>query len=100
MKQQIMRLWRGEIGLARTFWRYAVLYGLIANLAATALAFTVIASGGPAVLAMVIFLLPIPYNVFAVVIVWRSAARHQGNARWADVARIAVILWAMLLTLV
>ena len=95
-----MRLWRGEIGLAGAFWRYAIVYGLIANLAATTLAFTVIASGGPASLAMAIFLLPLPYNVFAVIAVWRSAARHQGDRRWADAARVAVILWAVLLTLV
>jgi hypothetical protein len=99
MKQHIIRLWRGEIGLARTFWEYAIAYAALANLAATILAFAVIASDGPALLAMAIFFLPLPYNVLAVIIVWRSAARHKGDRRWADAARVAVILWAVLLTL-
>ena len=100
MKQHVIRLWVGEVGLARAFWQYAIAYGLLVNLIATGLAFAVVASDGPAVLAVAIFFLPLPYNVLAVVIVWRSAARYQGDGRWADVARVAVILWAVLVTLV
>jgi hypothetical protein len=34
-----------------------------------------------------------------VVAVWRSAARYQGEALWAQLARGAVIAWAVLATL-
>ena len=100
MKQHIIRLWRGEITLRRVFWWYAILYGACANLTATVIAFTVVASDGPGWVAAAIFFLPLPYNVFAVICVWRSAARYRGNARWAEAARITSIAWAVLLTLV
>ena len=99
MKQHISRIWRGEIALARAFWRYAVAYGALLNLMTTILAFTVLASDGPPLLAAAVFFLPLPYNVFTVIVVWRSAARH-GDRLWADAARFAAIVWAVVLTLV
>jgi hypothetical protein len=100
MKQHFLRLWRGEIALARVFWWYAIAYGALLNLLFTILAFAVVASDGPPLLSVAAFLLPLPYNVFVVICVWRSAAHYGGNARWADAARIASVAWSMLLTLV
>lgn len=100
MKQHLGRLWRGEIALARAFWQYAVAYGALLNLLATIAAFSVMASDGSPLLAIALFFTPLPYNALAVIVVWRSAARHEGDGRLADAARIAVVLWAVLLTLV
>jgi hypothetical protein len=100
MKHRIALLWRGEIPLARAFWLYAVACGAALNLIATIVAFTALASGSPPVLAVALFLLPLPYNVFTVIVVWRAADRYDGDARWAAAARLAAILWASLLTLV
>ena len=49
-------------------------------------------------LAVVAFALPIPYNVFVAVAVWRSADRYQGSKAWADAARVATVIWAVVLT--
>jgi hypothetical protein len=35
----------------------------------------------------------------AAVGVWRSAARYRGPTIWANAARIAVIIWALIATL-
>ena len=35
MTDWIGRLWRGEVGLARAFWEYALAWGTFANLATT-----------------------------------------------------------------
>ena len=43
--------------------------------------------------------LSLPYNVLAVVGVWRSAARYQGPAVHADLARIATVTVMLLLSL-
>jgi hypothetical protein len=90
MTHRIALLWRGDIPLARAFWFYAVACGALFNLIGTILGFAVVASDGAAWLAIMAFLLPLPFNVFAVIVVWRSAA---------NAARVAVILWAVLLTL-
>jgi hypothetical protein len=94
-----MRLWRGEEPLARTFWEYAILYGTLANAIATIGSFASIAANAPGWVAVVLFALPIPYNVFVSVAVWRSAEHYQGRAEWALLARIAIIVWAVIASL-
>ena len=99
MTGSIVRLWGGRIGMARAFWEYAIVYVSLINLVATTAAFVVLAAGGPGPLAVLIFLLPLPYNGLAVVGVWRSASRYEGPARWAHLARLAVVVWAVIATL-
>ena len=90
-----MRLWRGEESLARTFWEYAILYGTLGNAIATIGTFAAVAADAPAWVAVVLFGLPIPYNAFMVVAVWRSALRYRGAQEWSLLARIAVVIWAL-----
>jgi hypothetical protein len=96
MQDHLLRLWRGDYPLRRAFWDHAIIYGSLANLVATIAALAVLASGGPGWLSLAVFLLPTPYNVVAVVGVWRSAARYRGPPAWANAARIAVIIWAVI----
>jgi hypothetical protein len=95
----LARLWRGEIALRDAFWRDSILVGSCLNLLATALAFAVLASNGPAAAAAAVFFTPVPYNVLAVFGVWRSAARYTGPPTLANAARIAVVVWAILASL-
>ena len=98
MKDQVGRLWRGEVGLARVFWEYAIGFGTLANLITTMLALAVLMSGFP-MLAVAIFFLPLPYNVLIVVAVWRSAGHYRGPPVWATLARVVVVAWAVIATL-
>ena len=91
---RIARLWNGEESLARAFWEYAILYGTLANVIVTIAMFASVAANAPAWVVVVLYVLTIPYNVFIVVAVWRSAQRYQGSAEWALLARIAVVVWA------
>ena len=93
-------LWNGELPLARAFWEYAVLYAGLANLCATIAAFAVMAADLPGALAVVVFLLPVPYIALSVVGVWRSADAYSGPPHWASLARAAAILWGGLMVLV
>jgi hypothetical protein len=36
---------------------------------------------------------PIPYNLFMLVAVWRSAERYTGPRERAELARAVIILW-------
>lgn len=96
----ISRLWRGEIELRRAFWDYAIIYGSLLNLATTFAAFGAYAAGWPLPVAVAIFLLPLPYNLLQVFSVWRSAARYSGPEIWANLARIAIVVWAIIATTV
>ena len=93
-------LWSGRLPLGQAFWTYAVLIGATVNIAATAATLGALAAGLHGVLALAIHLSPLPYSVAMVVGVWRSAAQHPGARRHAEAARLAVIAWAALLTLI
>lgn len=56
-------------------------------------AFGIAAVDGPIWLVVVVNAVPIPYNVLVLVGVWRSAARWQGEAVWALLARLVIAVW-------
>ncbi len=98
--QTIATLWSGQLPLGRAFWAYAVVVGLLINLAAAFLALIVVAAGGPAALAVAVHLAPIPWIIVAAVGVWRSAGRPEVGKDHGALARAVVILWSALLVVV
>src|SRR5688500_5083588 len=99
MRDHLFRLWRGGFALPRAFWDHASIDGSVANRLTTVLARATLAANGPPWLAVTLHFLPSPYNVLAVVGVWRSAARYRGAPVWANAARVSVMVWAALATL-
>jgi hypothetical protein len=99
MSDQIKRLWRGEESLARAFWEYTILYGTLLNLITTAGTFAALALGFSGGMVLAVHVLPIPYNIFVAVSVWRSAQRYEGPPEWPLLARIAVIVWGLIASL-
>ncbi len=96
---ELRRLWSGELPLDRAFWTYAVVGGLLVNLA-TSLAFLGLVTADRLLAgALAGYGLSIPYNVLAVVGVWRSAGRHDGDPARADLFRIVALVWLAFLTL-
>jgi hypothetical protein len=100
IKTILLQLWRGDFTLRRAFWDYAIVYGSLLNLTTTLAAFAAYAAELPLAVAAVIFFSPLPYNLLAVLNVWRSAERYAGPPIWAHLARIAVIVWAVIATTV
>ena len=86
-------LWRGQLPLREAFWRYAITYDLILNLAATIAALTLILRDAPITLAVIIHFLPLPYSLFAATGAWRSADRYDGNPSFANVVKVVIIIW-------
>jgi hypothetical protein len=91
----LRRLWAGEVPLGRVFWQYAMIGGTALNLMATLLAMALLAADVPGLLALAAFALPIPYNLFVLVAVWRSASAYQGPRLLADLARVTSLIWAV-----
>ena len=91
-------LWDGRVPLKQAFWQWAIVYGLLVNLVTSALFFGLIIYDVAPLLLIVAFILPVPFNLFVVVAVWRSADRYQGLKKWADLGRAATIIWMFVLT--
>jgi len=99
MARKLKSLWAGEVPLPETFWWYAVAYGVPLNFVTSGLFLALIVEKASAWVLAAAFLLPVPYNVFATVAVWRSAGRWEGERKWADLARVATVLGMIVLTL-
>ena len=89
----LMALWQGQLPLREAFWRYAITYDLILNLAATMAALTLVLAEAPIILAAIVHFLPLPYSLFAATGTWRSADHYEGNPLHASIAKIAIIIW-------
>jgi len=83
----VLRLWRGEAPLDVAFWNWAVLRGLVVNLSTTAGFFALMIAGHTVPAYLVGYLPSWPYNILALVGVWRSAAAYRGPPHHARLAR-------------
>lgn len=90
---KLKALWRGDLELTEAFWTWVLFGGLIVNVT-TSLLFLVLITLDQAWFALVVgYGFSLPYNLLALVGVWRSAARYEGPQRHADLARaVSVIL--------
>ena len=77
--------------LGLVFWRDMMLTGTVINVLATVAAFALFAADAPAALALTVNFLPVPWNVFLLVAVWRSAERDGSPA--ATTANVVGALW-------
>ena len=81
-----VRFWNGDLSLPMSYWGVGVGIGIIFGFLVGA--FTI--SVGMSEDAMWGFL--IPFQIYTVVGIWRSADRYKGPKFWAILAKIAVII--------
>lgn len=96
---RLRALWSGDLPLGEAFWTYAVTVGLTVNLTTSLLFLVLISWDRPLAALFVGYALSVPYNVVALVGVWRSAARYEGERIHADLARIVSLVGMVLLSL-
>jgi hypothetical protein len=96
---KVRSLWLGELPLGEAFWTWAIGIGLLVNVTTSALFLALITADRPWAALFVGYALSVPYNVVAVVGVWRSAARYQGPAAHAELARIVIVIVMVLLSM-
>ena len=87
----LRRLWQGDLPLDQAFWNWAVIGGLVVNVATSVAFLALVMNGYTAAAFLAGYAVSIPYNILATVGVWRSAARYPGDRRWADLARIVTV---------
>jgi hypothetical protein len=88
--------WRGLVPLDRLFWWDMALVGTGFNLATSAAALAMLGAKMSLGAAMAVHFLPVPYNFFLFVSVWRTAAAQPGPL--ASVAQVASAAWLVLAT--
>jgi len=83
--------WRGETPLDRLFWRDMLLVGTILNIASSALALILLGLKLPLWLVLAAHFLPVPYNIFLTIAVWRTAEKAGGFK--AQLMMLGSALW-------
>ncbi len=96
--QAINRLWKGELPLQDAFWKWAVLGGLIVNIVTSLLFVSLMMAEQPLLAVLGGYGLSLPYNYIALVGVWRSADRFEGDRRLAETMRMVTVVGLLLLT--
>lgn len=92
-------LWRGNLQLGDAFWNWAVLGALAVNISTTVLFLILISADQPWPALIVGYGFSIPYNIVALVGVWRSAARHNGLSLHVDLARWTSLILLTILSM-
>ncbi|TIR17185.1 MAG: hypothetical protein E5X34_24525 [Mesorhizobium sp.] len=83
--------WRGEAPLDRLFWRDMLLVATILSIASSALALILLGLKLPLWLVLAVHFLPVTYNIFLTVAVWRTAEKSGGLK--AQLMMLGSALW-------
>jgi hypothetical protein len=83
--------WRRQVPLGLLFWWDMLVVGTLVNLAAAFAGLMALGFKAELPVAMVIFLAPLPYSIFLVAAIWRTAD-VVAPAR-AQTARLGAALW-------
>ena len=93
-----VRRWRREVSLGTLFWRDMMVVGSLINLATAFASLMALGFKAGALAASLVFLSPLPYNIFLAAAVWRTA--DLADARTAAFYRFAAAAWLVLATVI
>lgn len=83
------KLKNGDFGLAKTYWLYGVLVGVILNIVTRP-----ITSTG---LLVIVVLIHTAYRILVIMGIWRAANKYKGSKIWAILAKIATVFGTIIL---
>lgn len=96
---KLLALWRGDLPLGDALWTWMVFGGFLVNISTSIACFALIMVDLPWVALIVGYGLSVPYNVVAMVGVWKSAARHDVPQSQANLARVVSLALMVVLSL-
>jgi hypothetical protein len=97
--KSLYRLWAGELPLREAFWTWAVAGALAVNIVTSLLFLTLVTLDRPILALIIGYGCSVPYNVVALVGVWRAADRHRGDPGLVVAARIVATVGLAILSL-
>jgi hypothetical protein len=93
---ELIRLARGEVPLDRAFWHYAVIVGVLVNLITTLLFMLFLSVDNMFAALFFGYGVAVPYNLLALIGVWRAAGRDPGKK--ADIYRLVTLVGMVVLS--
>jgi F0F1-type ATP synthase assembly protein I len=91
--------WLGAVSLDRLFWFDMIVVGTVINIVTSFAALIVLGLKWPVWASIMVYLTPLPYNLFLVFAVWRTA-EQLADQRTASYARTGALLWLVIATLI
>ena len=92
----LARIWRGEIGLAKTYWVWIMLVGTSILWTMMLISQLLYEFTGALFIVALKMAFSLIFSVVLVVSVWRSARNYEGPWRWRVLARVACVLSGVL----
>ena len=83
--------WAGLVPLHLLLIRDMLILATAVNIVTTIASLVLLGADAPPVIAIAVFLLPLPYNLFIFLCVWRSAGQLGGV--WGNVCCVIAALW-------
>jgi hypothetical protein len=83
--------WRGDVPVGLVLWLDMLVVGTAINVVTTVAALLLFATDFPTLAGAAVYFSPLPYNLFVLIAVWRSAAKVHEPRRSA--ARACAVLW-------
>jgi hypothetical protein len=93
-----IRRWRRQVPLGLLFWRDMIAVGSLINLVAAFGGLVALGFKADLAVAMLVFFAPLPYNVFLVAAVWRTAELVPNGQAWT--ARAGSAAWLVAATVI
>ena len=90
--------WQGLVPLDRLFWRDLVVVGTAINVASSVVALILLGLKLPLAVVLAVHFVPVPYNIFLTLAVWRIAEK-AGGAK-ASAMMLGSALWLILVVVV
>ncbi|WP_312795382.1 hypothetical protein [Tianweitania sp.] len=91
LKRHVLQRWEGAIPLRVLIIRDMLILGTLLNVLTTIASLIVLGSGASAWIGFAVFLLPLPYNLFIFLCVWRVAGQVGGI--WGNLSSILAAVW-------
>lgn len=92
-------LWRGDVSLKEVYWLWFGFLPFTLNIFFGFLGIHFVIQSGSGLLGLVISQIALPYSIWIVVPLWRSASNHTGNQIWAIASKITAVVYLIVLTL-
>ncbi|WP_246675420.1 hypothetical protein [Mesorhizobium sp. B2-3-4] len=83
--------WQGVVPLDRLFWRDMIVVGTAVSVASSVAALILLGLKQPLALVLAMHFLPVPYNIFLTLAVWRTAEKAGGAG--ASLYMLGSALW-------